>query len=83
MKKYTVQVLCSDCKEKLLESVEMNEHELRSKWSGLVMSAPLNTPSCDKGCRATFSDCNANTDMEIYDVTEKKIIENRTEFLNN
>lgn len=52
-------VKCRDCGEQLAQSHPVSEKEKLQ----LMLSAPLVTPSCPKGCRATYSDCNSNTDL--------------------
>lgn len=56
-------VHCRDCGE-LLNSAENFPESARMQ---LILSSPLVTPSCPKGCRATASDCNANSVMVWYD----------------
>ena len=43
----------------------MTRKEISDAWSGLVLSAPLNTPRCPKCEASTYNDCNAHTDMII------------------
>lgn len=62
---YVVTDNCADCGEELNRTCVMTGVEVRERWGRLVLSAPLNTPRCPKGCRATFSDLNMNTDMRI------------------
>jgi hypothetical protein len=62
---YTVVVLCRDCGTQLMESKPLTGQKIRDDWALMVTSAPLSCPSCPNGCRATYSDCNANTEFEI------------------
>jgi hypothetical protein len=62
---YMVAVLCRDCGKQLMESKPLTGQKIRDDWALMVTSAPLACPSCPNGCRATYSDCNANTDFEI------------------
>ena len=65
--KYKLICACQDCGKVLDDTCELSGAELRNLWTGLVVSAPLNTGSCPNGCRATYSDCNANTELRIVD----------------
>ncbi len=65
---FKVVLRCHDCGEKLNDTVPMTAKEIVSAWMRLVTSSPLVARSCPKGCRPTYSDCNANTDMVIVDV---------------
>lgn len=67
---HTLRVLCADCGEQLQESVPMTGRELKANWTQMAISQPLVTGSCSKGCRATFSDCNLNTNLEIVALVE-------------
>lgn len=62
---YVLLVACSDCGEVLNDTKLMTGKELGRLWGRLVMSSPLVTPSCPNGCRASYSDCNANTNLLI------------------
>lgn len=64
--KYIVKVVCGGCQDVLLESVVIPGDELKESWSRLVMTKGFNTPKCPKGCPATFTDFNINSDMEIH-----------------
>lgn len=75
-KLYRVECVCSNmvegnkCGEHLMESNEkphMTAKELRSRWSLMVMSAPLQAPRCPKCEYSTGSDYNAGTDFLIDD----------------
>lgn len=72
---FELHVLCSDCGEKLNSTIEMTKEELEKSWSRLVMSSPLVTGACPKGCVPTYSDCNANTKLKIYDMESKSYID--------
>ncbi len=63
MKLLICTVTCSDCGHQLAQSKPIPETEKL----GVIMSAPLITPSCPNGCRATYSDCNANTELTWND----------------
>lgn len=64
---FTCEVKCRNCGEILAKAEHVPENEkLR-----IIMSSPLVTPSCPKGCMATYSDCNANTDL-VWMEEEKK-----------
>lgn len=73
--RYMIRLYCSECKELMLESVELSGQEVRDSWTNLVMTAPLNAPSCPKGCPPTYSDCNQAYNMvieEVEDGSERK-----------
>jgi hypothetical protein len=71
-KQYQIIITCSDCNEVLNTSVVMTGKKIKEKWGILVMGSPINTGSCPNGCRATFSDCNLNTEMEIVEYKEEE-----------
>ena len=56
----TAIVTCRDCGEQLAKA----EHVPENEKTRIILSAPLVTPSCPKGCRPTADDCNANTNLE-------------------
>lgn len=62
---YVVDVHCADCDAILNRSKEMTGVELAQDWTLIVASSPLVTFKCRRGCRATASDCNANTKLKI------------------
>jgi len=64
---YKLLVLCGDCRNELNSTVKMTGKELKQHWGQLVTSSGLATGGCSKGCRATFSDCNINTDLVIVE----------------
>jgi hypothetical protein len=59
----------------------MTKAELQERWVSLVLSSPLVTKPCDKGCRSTFSDCNANTTFVIEDADTKEVFDLRDKTL--
>ena len=67
--RYIVKVICGECQDVLLESVEMSGSDLTDAWSNLVLTKGFNTPQCEKGCRPTYSDFNINSDMRIEEAT--------------
>jgi hypothetical protein len=59
---------CADCGAILNETSVFDTHkELRQAWPFLCLGGPLNTRECANGCRSTFTDCNFNTKMQVYD----------------
>lgn len=62
---YTVK--CRDCGELLAQSKPVPENGKL----GIVMSAPIMTPSCPKGCEPTYGDCNSNTDTSWSEVPDE------------
>ena len=79
---YIVQIQCAGtandgrygkfCGEVLQESKPMSGPELAKHWTFLAISSPLMTDKCPKGCRASYSDCNANTELVIVKAGESK-----------
>lgn len=67
--KYAVNVHCGDCGEIILRGQPMTGKDMAAKWILIVASAPLSTPKCPKGCRSTYSDCNANSKLRIGKVS--------------
>ena len=63
--RYVIRVTCRDCKAELNSTTVMTGNQVLSNWGKLVISSGLVTKSCPNGCRATWSDCNINTDMTI------------------
>ncbi len=51
---------CRDCGHVLNTA----EHVPEKEKARVAVSSPLAAGSCPKGCRATFSDLNINTDLE-------------------
>ena len=72
---FQAHICCHDCGAILNSSIDMDRETLNDKWSLLVISSGLVTGKCPKGCRATFSDCNINTDMKIFDVSANAYID--------
>lgn len=70
MAKFTCIVCCRDCGHFLAEANDVPTNE----YLRIVMSAPLVTPRCPKGCRATFSDCNLNSELDWFEQIEGKLI---------
>lgn len=64
--KYVILNKCAECGEVLNTSKDMTADEIHKGWASIVMSAPLCTGACPKGCRPTYPDCNANTEFEIH-----------------
>jgi len=64
-KSYQLKILCGDCKAELNSTTTMTGEELKKEWGHLVISSPLVSGSCKKGCQSTWSDCNINTDLAI------------------
>jgi hypothetical protein len=62
-----VDCLCADCGEVLNSTRKMTAAEIHKNWTLIVMGSPLNVGKCPKGCRSTYSDCNANTNIIIVD----------------
>ncbi|KKN34004.1 hypothetical protein LCGC14_0798170 [marine sediment metagenome] len=51
---------CSDCGQTLNTA----EHVPKDQKGRVAMSSGFAAGSCPRGCRATFSDLNLNTDLE-------------------
>ena len=54
---FIIIVECADCGTELNRSVPLTARQ----YTMAVLTGPLNTRSCPKGCRPTFSDLNMNT----------------------
>lgn len=68
IRRFVVKVHCKDCDEVLNTSrVYETLDEMQKSWMMMVFSSGLVTGKCPKGCRATFSDCNINTTLKVYD----------------
>lgn len=63
--RYVVRIKCRDCGTEINSTKEMTGNQVLANWGKLVISSGLVSRSCPNGCRATFSDCNINTDMVI------------------
>lgn len=74
-KDFKVVVRCGDCGEVLNESIPMTAKGIVDAWMQLVISSPLVTKPCPKGCRPTYSDCNANTDMDTVRISTGEKLE--------
>ena len=73
--RYVVQLCCSDCGEVLNQTIEMSAKEIYDEWSSLVIGSAFASGKCKNGCRSTFSDCNINTDMKIFDMNKGCIVD--------
>ena len=62
---FIVLMKCCECGKELNRSKEINGKELHKMWMRVVFSGPLAAKSCPNGCRATYSDCNANISYDI------------------
>ena len=67
---FVIVVLCRECKTELNRSKPITAKE----YTQAVITAPINTKPCPKGCRATFSDCNMNT-LHRWERTDGTVIE--------
>lgn len=63
--KYIVSVHCADCRALILDGNEMTGTVMAKSWTLIVASSPLASSACPKGCRPTYSDCNAHTNLRI------------------
>lgn len=73
-KLYRVECVCAECGTFLMGSNEkphLTKEELRNKWTGMVLSAPLNAPRCPKCGSSTDRDYNAHTNFLIDDGKKK------------
>jgi hypothetical protein len=78
LRRFVVKIQCADCGAVLNTStVFENLQALRDAWVGLCCSSGLVTGSCPKGCRSTFSDCNINTRMSLYDADTEEFFDMR------
>lgn len=71
--RYVVRVNCRDCKTQLNTTTVMTGNQVMANWGKLVISSGLVTKSCPNGCRATWSDCNINTEMTIIHEANDKL----------
>lgn len=74
-KLYRVECICKECGELLMGSDEkphLTKSELKNRWVGLVMSAPLNAPKCPRCKYSTDRDFNAGLNY-LIDNGENKI----------
>ncbi len=62
-----IKIHCLDCDSVILESKEMTAEEIVKNWTKMMITAPLNTGPCTKGCQPTYSDCNFHTNTKIWD----------------
>ena len=77
-KRYICKVLCAECGTVLNESIKLTAAEIIRSWVRIVIATPLFTKKCFKGCTPTYSDCNANINIKIYDIETGKEIDFKT-----
>lgn len=74
-RQFKVVVRCADCGTELNSTVPLSSRQVQEEWPRLAISSALVTGSCPRGCRATFSDCNINTNMTVVDIASGKDVD--------
>jgi len=68
--RYVVRLCCGNCGNILNETSKMSKNEILKQWTSLVIGSAFASGKCKNGCRSTFSDCNINTELKIFDVVD-------------
>lgn len=80
MRRFVVRLCCGECGNILNETKKMSKEEIHNEWTSLVISSAFASGKCENGCRATFSDCNINTTLKIYDTIDDCYLDKKVFF---